>query len=292
MLCRVHQVALEIKEAKPHRMDSIINNRRGIRSGKVQETSAKEKIRHGTFNAHDRQHIPSQGELTAKISEDLNDQGFSVMDNFVDEHVIEAILHDVKTLYQKKDNFVPGTLSSKHGSLSNNDGQPLGENSIRGDKVMWLNNTSGATHSAIRTAERSMNSIVSILNKSNLMQGCAMRSRSRIMVACYPGNGTKYKRHVDNPAGDGRKMTFILYLNKNYERKRDGGVLRMYPRDSQCYYDIEPIAGRLVVFWSDLRNPHEVLPTFRERFAISVWYFDIIERARALLNCELLSTGK
>lgn len=27
--------------------------------------------------------------------------------------------------------------------------------------------------------------------------------------------------------------------------------------------------------------PHEVLPTFRDRYAITVWYFDTEERAKA-----------
>ena len=37
------------------------------------------------------------------------------------------------------------------------------------------------------------------------------------MIACYPGGGSGYKKHVDNPSEDGRIITCICYLNNNWD---------------------------------------------------------------------------
>ncbi|ELK05074.1 Egl nine like protein 1 [Pteropus alecto] len=101
------------------------------------------------------------------------------------------------------------------------------------------------------------------------------------MVACYPGNGTGYVRHVDNPNGDGRCVTCIYYLNEGWDAKVSGGILRIFPEGKAQFADIEPKFDRLLFFWSDRRNPHEVQPAYATRYAITVWYFDADERARA-----------
>ena len=37
------------------------------------------------------------------------------------------------------------------------------------------------------------------------------------MVACYPGDGTGYKRHIDNTTKDGRALSCLYYLNKGWQ---------------------------------------------------------------------------
>ncbi|VDM28439.1 unnamed protein product [Toxocara canis] len=100
-----------------------------------------------------------------------------------------------------------------------------------------------------------------------LWRKCCIRCLKQLqaMIAVYPGNGTRYVKHVDNPLKDGRCVTSIYYSNENWDVSQHGGVLRLYPETSAVPVDISPLADRLIFFWSDRRNPHEVLPSFRSR---------------------------
>ncbi|KAF7266755.1 prolyl hydroxylase EGLN3-like [Rhynchophorus ferrugineus] len=104
------------------------------------------------------------------------------------------------------------------------------------------------------------------------------------MVACYPGSGAHYVKHVDNPNRDGRCITAIYYLNLNWDVHTCGGLLRIFPEGwrEDKVADIEPLFDRLLFFWSDRRNPHEVQPAFDTRYAITLWYFDAAEREEAV----------
>jgi SM-20-related protein len=86
--------------------------------------------------------------------------------------------------------------------------------------------------------------------------------------------GSYYKRHLDQfKKDDARKLSVILYLNKNWTEE-NGGQLRIYTNDQ--YFDVLPIAGRLVCFRSDALE-HEVMPATRERLSITGWILDRIK---------------
>ena len=117
------------------------------------------------------------------------------------------------------------------------------------------------------------------------------------MVACYAGDGRGYVRHLDNTCSDQdglsdchniRVVTAILYCNPDWQ-PADGGCLRYWPvasaadgnsgsnkgrsaepLDSGGHIDLAPKGGRLVLFRSKVL-PHEVLPAWASRYAISLW---------------------
>lgn len=96
--------------------------------------------------------------------------------------------------------------------------------------------------------------------------------RSKPMLAIYPGKGSRYMRHIDNPDGNGRLLTCLYYLNAGW-RAGDGGELRLWHADGETpMATIPPLLDRLVLFWSDSRVPHEVLAAYTERMALSVWF--------------------
>jgi len=88
--------------------------------------------------------------------------------------------------------------------------------------------------------------------------------------------------------------------------QENGGLLRIFPEGwSDQVADIEPLFDRILFFWSDRRNPHEVQPAFKTRYnlyinifsskcriinvfvlilfryAITLWYFDGNEKEEA-----------
>ena len=41
--------------------------------------------------------------------------------------------------------------------------------------------------------------------------------------------------------------------------------MRLFPFASEKYVEIDPIFDRILIFWSDKRTPHEVLPAYSGR---------------------------
>ena len=109
--------------------------------------------------------------------------------------------------------------------------------------------------------------------------GGAPLVRSEMQCTCYPGNGARYVKHVDDALEHrSRKLTCIAYANPGWAPEH-GAELRLHLKSG--LRDVAPLDGRLVLFWSDSRCPHEVLPSNRERFAVSIWFSDAVAAAKA-----------
>ncbi|KAK4317160.1 hypothetical protein Pmani_011740 [Petrolisthes manimaculis] len=210
--------------------------------------------------------------ILESIVRDLNQYGVCVIDDFLGAERADHILNEVKALESH------GALEA--GQVVSRQVQDQARGMIRGDQIAWV--TGGEPHcSCIGQLVTVVDSLVAKANKhqdAGMLANYNITWRTRAMVACYPGRDTHYVKHVDNPNGDGRCITAIYYLNRDWSED-DGGVLRIYPEGKDQVASIEPLFDRMLFFWSDRRNPHEVLPAkITSRYAITVWYLDQKER--------------
>ncbi|XP_048341794.1 prolyl hydroxylase EGLN3 isoform X1 [Sphaerodactylus townsendi] len=206
--------------------------------------------------------------------------GLCIVDRFLGHRTAEKILQEVLALHVS-DKFQDGALAGQ---------KPGSSKAIRGDKILWVEGSEPGCENIGYLLKR-MDKL--IMYADGKLGHYKIRGRHKAMVACYPGNGTGYVRHVDNPNGDGRCITCIYYLNKNWDSKLHGGILRIFPEGKSYVADVEPIFDRLLFFWSDRRNPHEVQPSYATRYAMTVWYFDAEERAEAKKKFRnLVDAGK
>ncbi|XP_075146970.1 HIF prolyl hydroxylase [Haematobia irritans] len=227
-------------------------------------------------NANERRYE----ELCRNIINDMNQYGLSVVDDFLGQEKGMQILNEVLNMYSA------GVF--RDGQLVNNFKSDQDLKTIRGDKITWVKGVEpGCSNVGFL-----INQIDAVICRANAMRNngklgnYVIKERTKAMVACYPGSGSHYVMHVDNPNKDGRVITAIYYLNLNWDSRDSGGVLRIFPEQTKSVADIEPKFDRLIFFWSDKRNPHEVQPAHRTRYAITVWYFDANEREAALNRCK------
>ncbi|KAK2847249.1 hypothetical protein Q5P01_010248 [Channa striata] len=206
--------------------------------------------------------------------------GICVKDTFLGPQLGDKVLEEVNIL-NRSGKFRGGQLVSQKNIPSR---------SIRGDQIAWVEGKEPGCESIGRLMAH-IDETVMYSAANGQLGDCVINGRTKAMVACYPGNGAGYVRHVDNPNGDGRCITCIYYLNKNWDVKKQGGLLQIYPEGKNVVANIEPLFDRLLIFWSDRRNPHEVKPAYATRYAITVWYFDAKERAEAKEKYKL-ATGQ
>ena len=231
---------------------------------------------------------------------------FLKVDDFLPPAQARAVRAEVGRAYEAG-RLAPGHLAGGVAASGTSYVLP----SVRSDRVGWFTGKEAEVGwAALPAYMRKVDTLVDEL-KAHVPELRAIRHCSRAMVSCYPGGGAHYIRHCDNRGGEksnGRLLTAILYLNE--WKAGDGGELRIFRclRGSSEGFtdcdgksldahdagealadakpvvveDVAPVSGRLVVFFSDTRVPHEVVPAQQTRYAVTLWYFaeDPLAKAR------------
>ncbi|CAG9813218.1 unnamed protein product [Phaedon cochleariae] len=226
-------------------------------------------------------------EMSRNVVQDLSAYGLCVIDNFLGAERGKTVLAEVLKM-ESQGVFCDGQLVSSKGNKED-------LKTIRSDQICWVHGKE-TNFPNIGYLVSQVDAVIMKANKlsTNSQLGqYNINGRTKAMVACYPGSGSHYVKHVDNPNRDGRCITGIYYLNLNWDVQRSGGLLRIFPEGwrEDKVADIEPLFDRLLFFWSDRRNPHEVQPAFNTRYAITLWYFDATEREEALRRYERERNG-
>ncbi|XP_026496822.1 egl nine homolog 1 [Vanessa tameamea] len=214
-------------------------------------------------------------EICQRVIRDMTQYGVCVLNNFLGKERGLLVLNEVLEMY-RSGIFTAGQLVSNPGSTE--------AQTIRSDRITWID---GKEPHCFHIGQliNQVDNIILTANKmvnNGKMGNYIINGRTKAMVACYPGSGSHYVKHVDNPNKDGRCITAIYYLNLDWDVKRYGGLLRVFPEGTNQVADIAPIFDRMLFFWSDRRNPHEVQPAYATRYAITLWYFDAQEREEAV----------
>ena len=133
---------------------------------------------------------------------------------------------------------------------------------IRGDRILWFDD--GARCAAEAALLQALAALQAVLNRALFLGLDSFEGH----YALYPP-GAFYRRHRDRfRDDDARVISCALYLNEDWSAA-DGGALRMYLPEG--VHDILPAGGTLVCFVAE-RFEHEVLPSVRERLAVSGWF--------------------
>ena len=233
-----------------------------------------------------------QDDVLKLVAQQLGSKNFAVLDEFVPEkHALtlrkECELRDKKGLL-KQAGLVNGKLDPVGARAAGGQGDgskqtSYVEQTTRGDRIGWFDDAEWPVledlNQRIGTLVDQLKQVPGLAEKTVANGLKKITTRSQNMVACYPGGGARYIKHWDNdgkhPVLRQRVLTALLYLNQGW-RAGDGGELCVYDAEDTAVLKatVTPNLGRLLLFWSDARVPHEVKPSNIIRFSVTTWYLD------------------
>jgi SM-20-related protein len=187
------------------------------------------------------------------VSQELEVAGIAVRDHYLEPDQVRALLECLRERQARGEFAAAGVGAAR--TLRR-------DPAVRGDSTCWL-------CEPLLTAEQSLlhefEQLRLQLNRDLYLGLFELEAH----YAWYPP-GAGYARHVDQLRGRSeRRVSLILYLNENWDR-REGGELQVFDGRDGCR-QIEPLAGRLVCFLAAGRE-HAVLPAHRDRFSVTGWF--------------------
>jgi SM-20-related protein len=184
---------------------------------------------------------------------ELRTQSIAIRDRFLPARQIDALI-DCAAMRGARGEFTAARIGAGR--------TPARRAEIRGDTICWLTEP-------LFAPERELCAMLEELRLQLNRDAVLGLFELELHYTHYPP-GAGYTRHVDQPRGhELRRVSLILYLNRHWEPS-DGGVLRVFDDDG-VHRDIEPVAGRLVLFLTE-RREHAVMATQRSRLSLTGWF--------------------
>ena len=128
----------------------------------------------------------------------LASDGYAVVDGFLGASAAEALLAEVEALHQAEPSpFTQGRTGGGAGGGGRKFAAPV----VRGDVIAVLGEGEEGKVAGLGGLLRQVDELVKCMAHSAAPELLSVTSRSQPMLACYPGNGSRYVRHIDNPGG-------------------------------------------------------------------------------------------
>jgi SM-20-related protein len=184
------------------------------------------------------------------IADALAGDGWACVDGFLEPASWRALLGECRGMREA------GTLAPAAIGRAR-----VHDPALRGDATHWLAAGASAAQDALLAR---LDALRLGLNRAAFLGLGDVEGH----FAHYPP-GARYARHRDRFRDDDRRVVSLAcYLNEAWDATRDGGALRLYDASGGTH-DFAPVAGRAVVFLSELE--HEVLAAARDRYSVAAW---------------------
>lgn len=193
------------------------------------------------------------------VADSLAINSYAIIDNFLSD---KEALDCLAVLIENKEqgNFKKAGIGTSNQFQINN--------KIRGDEIKWLDEANLSEANQVYLSQ--IQAMMRFFNRTLFLS----LKDFECHFAHYP-TGTFYKRHIDLlKLSDHRKLSFVFYLNPNWQ-VGDGGELLLYIDEdgAEKTISVNPLLGRLVIFRSE-HIEHEVALANKSRYSITGWMLD------------------